>query len=113
MRSSSKREEPFGALSLLLFVVFFALVGDAMRPPERQWGARGTVAAIDIYRATLSPLFARTHLVVCRFTPSCSLYSREAIRRFGLARGGALSLWRLVRCNPWAKGGFDPVPRAG
>ena len=43
----------------------------------------------------------------CRFTPSCSEYSYRAISKYGVFVGGALSLWRILRCNPWGKGGYD------
>ncbi|MCD6358497.1 MAG: membrane protein insertion efficiency factor YidD [Dehalococcoidia bacterium] len=46
----------------------------------------------------------------CRFTPTCSQYSYEAISRFGLLKGGWLTVKRLARCNPFNKGGFDPIP---
>ncbi len=49
----------------------------------------------------------------CRFWPSCSNYAIEAVRRHGVFRGGALSLWRLLRCNPWGGSGLDPVPECG
>jgi putative membrane protein insertion efficiency factor len=48
---------------------------------------------------------------VCRFHPSCSAYSLEALRRFGFIRGCYLTIRRLLRCHPWNPGGFDPVPR--
>ncbi|KQC13518.1 MAG: hypothetical protein APR63_00450 [Desulfuromonas sp. SDB] len=46
----------------------------------------------------------------CRFYPSCSDYAYHAIEKFGLIKGAGLGLWRLVRCNPFSKGGYDPVP---
>jgi len=46
----------------------------------------------------------------CIYIPTCSSYALEAIERFGAVKGGLLSLWRILRCNPFAKGGFDPVP---
>lgn len=45
----------------------------------------------------------------CRFYPTCSVYAVEALEKHGVIRGGALVMWRIVRCNPWNKGGFDPV----
>jgi uncharacterized protein len=46
----------------------------------------------------------------CRFYPSCSQYGYEAVERYGILKGGVLSLWRILRCNPWNRGGHDPVP---
>ena len=61
---------------------------------------------IRIYQWTVSPLLGPT----CRFYPSCSNYALEAINRFGMLRGGWLTVKRLGRCHPWHPGGFDPVP---
>lgn len=58
------------------------------------------------YQYLISPLFPPS----CRFTPSCSHYSSEAIIKHGLIRGGWLGIRRLLRCNPWNPGGYDPVP---
>lgn len=45
----------------------------------------------------------------CRFHPTCSDYGAEAISKYGLIKGGAMTAWRILRCNPWNKGGHDPV----
>lgn len=58
-----------------------------------------------VYRVTLAPLFGPC----CRFAPSCSVYGREAVRRYGLARGGWIALKRILRCHPFHPGGWDPV----
>jgi putative membrane protein insertion efficiency factor len=86
------------------------VAGDAARRPDQQWGARAAVAAIDVYRATVSPLLRSNGIQLCRFTPSCSAYARDAFARFGTLRGAGYAGWRLLRCNPWARGGNDPVP---
>jgi uncharacterized protein len=64
------------------------------------------IAIITAYRRRLSPLLPRR----CRYEPGCSLYALTAIRRFGALKGGVLAAWRLLRCNPFSNGGFDPVP---
>jgi putative membrane protein insertion efficiency factor len=86
------------------------VAGDALKPPSDQWTARAALGAIDAYRATVSPMLARTGVVRCRFTPTCSEYGREAIERYGFPRGFALATGRVLRCNPWSDGGLDPVP---
>ncbi|HVL00523.1 MAG TPA: membrane protein insertion efficiency factor YidD [Dongiaceae bacterium] len=58
------------------------------------------------YRYAISPLFPPS----CRFHPSCSCYAQEAINRYGVTRGGLLTLRRLTKCHPWHVGGYDPVP---
>ena len=67
---------------------------------------RPALAAIRFYQKWLSPLFPST----CRYYPSCSHYTYEAIAKYGLLKGGAMGAWRLLRCNPFSKGGFDYVP---
>lgn len=67
---------------------------------------RAALAAIAFYQRWVSPLFPPT----CRFYPSCSQYTYEAIAKYGLLKGGALGAWRILRCNPYNKGGFDYVP---
>jgi len=64
------------------------------------------VALIGAYQRWVSPALPRR----CRYEPTCSAYAAQAVRRFGLARGALLALWRLLRCNPLSHGGFDPVP---
>ena len=66
---------------------------------------RLAVAPIVAYRRLLSPLLPQR----CRYEPSCSAYAEQAIRQFGILRGLILAGWRLLRCNPWSHGGYDPV----
>jgi hypothetical protein len=61
---------------------------------------------VRMYQRWISPMF----LPACRFQPTCSEYAAEAIARYGLFFGTALTTWRLLRCNPLAKGGLDVVP---
>ena len=68
------------------------------------------IALVDVYRRFLSPLLPP----LCRFSPSCSAYARGALERHGAFKGTLLAAWRVLRCNPFNKGGqFDPVPQKG
>lgn len=58
------------------------------------------------YKRLISPLLPPS----CRFYPTCSDYAYEAIEKHGLLKGGRLAIWRVLRCNPFCKGGLDPVP---
>jgi uncharacterized protein len=66
-------------------------------------------ALIGAYRYLFSPLVGMN----CRFYPSCSAYSLQAIEEHGAALGSALTAWRIVRCNPWCEGGVDEPPPQG
>ena len=63
------------------------------------------IAIIRLYRYMLSPLFPAS----CRFTPTCSEYAIDAITKYGVLRGAMLAVRRILRCNPFHEGGFDPV----
>lgn len=67
---------------------------------------RLALGLIRLYKLCLSPLLMSS----CRFTPSCSHYTYQAIEKFGLGRGSWLGMKRLARCHPWHAGGYDPVP---
>jgi putative membrane protein insertion efficiency factor len=69
--------------------------------------ARVVVFLIGIYRRAISPAFPRR----CRFEPTCSAYTIEAVREYGALRGVGLGVWRILRCHPFNPGGVDPVPR--
>jgi putative membrane protein insertion efficiency factor len=62
--------------------------------------------AVRAYQLTLRPLIG-SH---CRFEPSCSHYAIDALHSHGAVRGALLAAWRVLRCNPWTAGGYDPVP---
>ena len=61
--------------------------------------------AIEFYRRFISPYTIPS----CRFTPTCSRYALDAVRRYGALKGGWLACWRVLRCNPFNKGGYDPL----
>ncbi len=65
-----------------------------------------TLAAIKWYQKNISP----TKPPSCRYVPTCSNYTYTAIERFGFVKGGFMGLKRILRCNPFVKGGYDPVP---
>jgi len=64
------------------------------------------IVFIKFYRHAISPYLPKA----CRFTPTCSVYAIEAIGKFGAIRGTLLSMYRILRCNPFCRGGYDPVP---
>ncbi|MCX6812378.1 MAG: membrane protein insertion efficiency factor YidD [Candidatus Berkelbacteria bacterium] len=71
------------------------------------------VATINLYQKTLSPdhgwFSARHPGGFCKYQPSCSEYSKQAIEKKGVATGVAISIWRILRCNPWSQGGADQL----
>lgn len=71
--------------------------------------ARLFVACIRLYQNFLSPWLGQN----CRFTPSCSQYAIEALEAHGVFKGTLLAIWRILRCQPFCKGGHDPVPPPG
>lgn len=67
---------------------------------------RFLLGMIRLYQRKISPNMPPA----CRFQPTCSQYALTAIERYGAFRGGGMALWRILRCNPFCKGGYDPVP---
>ena len=64
------------------------------------------IALVKLYQLCISPFTPPS----CRFTPTCSQYGLEAIQKYGAFKGSLLALWRILRCNPFSHGGYDPVP---
>jgi uncharacterized protein len=81
----------------------------AEAPSTRGWPARIAQALvltpIALYRRVISPAIPRR----CKYEPTCSRYAVAAIKEYGILRGLVLGCWRLLRCNPWSHGGYDPV----
>lgn len=74
----------------------------------RRLASYPVIALIKVYRYAISPFLGSN----CRFQPSCSAYAEEAIQRHGLFRGTGLAIRRVLRCHPWGKSGYDPVPES-
>lgn len=75
-------------------------------PHPTTWPRQILIGLVRAYRFALKPWLGNA----CRFEPTCSAYTLEALQRHGAVRGAALGGWRLARCHPWCEGGFDPVP---
>lgn len=67
------------------------------------------IGLVRLYQKFISPLKPPC----CRFTPTCSAYAIEAFSKRGFFVGLILTVWRILRCNPWSRGGYDPVPERG
>ncbi len=65
------------------------------------------IQLIRFYQKFLSPMKGYAH---CKYTPTCSQYAIEAVKKYGCVKGTLLAGWRILRCNPFSKGGYDPVP---
>ncbi len=68
--------------------------------------ARVLVLPIRFYQKFITPFTPPS----CRFQPTCSEYARQALLKYGIGKGLALAIWRILRCNPWGGSGYDPVP---
>ncbi len=66
---------------------------------------RVVLAPLRVYQRFVSPALPRR----CKYHPTCSAYAVEAIKAYGILRGSVLAAWRILRCNPWSHGGYDPV----
>jgi putative membrane protein insertion efficiency factor len=79
---------------------------DLLRTP-RYWPRWVLLALIRLYQMSVSPLLPAN---TCRFYPTCSHYGYQAIYKYGALKGSLMAIWRLLRCNPFNPGGYDPVP---
>lgn len=83
-----------------------AATDDSRDHTRSGWAARALVLApVALYRRLISPMLPRR----CKYEPTCSRYAAQAVGDYGILRGLALAIWRLLRCNPWSHGGYDPV----
>jgi uncharacterized protein len=83
-----------------------SVASTAEEGPNGSAVVRGVIFLIELYRHTISPM----RLPTCRFSPTCSQYAVDALSEYGLVRGGWLALVRLLKCGPWHRGGWDPIP---
>ena len=74
-------------------------------PDPLRWMRTTVLAPIRLYQRLISPALPRR----CKYEPTCSRYAVQAVERYGILRGLVLATWRLLRCNPWSHGGYDPV----
>jgi uncharacterized protein len=74
-------------------------------PARDRLAVRAALAPIRLYQRVISPALPRR----CKYHPTCSAYAVQAIRSYGILRGAVLAAWRLLRCNPFSHGGYDPV----
>ena len=106
LRHRLLRPEPWLTAILLLAILFGA---DAMRPPQSQVSVRLFAASEAGYHRYIHPFTGR--FIHCRYIPTCSEYAVEAVRKYGIARGGWMGMHRLLSCQPSVKmGTSDPVP---
>ena len=70
----------------------------------RRLPAQVLIGGVWVYKFLLSPLLGRN----CRFTPTCSTYFIESVKKYGAIKGAIRGVWRIIRCNPWHPGGYDP-----
>jgi putative membrane protein insertion efficiency factor len=75
--------------------------------------SRVLIVMVRVVRLALTPFVAMTSITprVCKYEPTCSHYAEQAIRTHGPVRGMLMAGWRVLRCNPWSRGGYDPVVR--
>ena len=106
LRNWLLRPEPWLA-AVAAAAIFFGV--DAVRPPQSQVSVRAFSAAVSGYHHYIQPVTG--HFIRCRYKPTCSAYSVEAVRKYGIAKGGWMSLRRIASCRPSVPmGTVDPVP---
>lgn len=105
LRHRFLRPEPWLGAILLSALLFGA---DALRPPQRQVSVRLFAASVNGYHHYMHPFSA--HFIRCRYNPTCSNYAVQAVRKYGIAKGGWMSLRRIASCRrSIPMGTFDPV----
>ena len=94
-------------LSIILFIFYLFL--ESFLPFKYQVTANISVFMISLYQETASKKLSSLGVNICKFKPTCSVYTKEAIIRYGSLKGWALGVYRILRCSPCSKGGYDPL----
>ena len=93
---------------IIIFLFMIFMLADNCKYPEQQFISKIEVHGIKLYRKTLHKLLSRNGKIqVCRYTPTCSLYTERAIHKYGFLKGNLMGVYRIARCNPFSKGGVD------
>jgi uncharacterized protein len=91
-----------------VIILFVLIVIDGFRPPSQQLITRGMVCCIQLYQRFVSRgIMEPRGIKICRYTPTCSEYTKQALIKYGLYKGTIMGMYRIARCNPWSKGGED------
>ncbi len=93
----------------IVFILFALLFGESFLPQRFQFTARLAVSAISLYQYAVSGNLRRMGIRICKYEPTCSEYTKQSIIRHGTLKGSLLGVWRIGRCNPCSRGGYDPV----
>ncbi|MDQ7823986.1 MAG: membrane protein insertion efficiency factor YidD [Candidatus Eremiobacteraeota bacterium] len=107
-RESASGKSSRRAVTWFFCAALLLLLLDNLQSPSHQFSARAGVAVIELYQDSVSRGIYEAHGIrICRYTPSCSEYTRQSIQKHGFLRGTARGAWRIMRCNPWSPGGID------
>jgi uncharacterized protein len=105
-KPSSKRRSIAGVWLVALLLAGPTIIHDSVVPREDEWSTQAGISMIRGYQLFVSP-YLGSH---CRFTPTCSRYGLESVRKHGLIVGSAKTAWRIIRCNPFTKKGTVDLP---
>ena len=94
----------------ITIILVLYLILESFLPINYQPSTKISIFCIDIYRSVVSANLKKNNIYICRYKPTCSQYTRGAIEKYGFLKGGFMGFYRILRCNPWTKGGYDPVP---
>jgi putative membrane protein insertion efficiency factor len=91
-----------------IIILAMLVVLDWLRPPPQQFTAGALITGIELYQRYVSKgIMEAKGIKICRYTPTCSEYTKQALAKYGLFKGSLMGMYRIVRCNPWSQGGED------